>query len=392
MSFWPISAKPSRRRPHDTEVLCEQIFGKQRHGRCLMPLMLKGSSTPAHWTKEQRWQALEPRDRNCDGGSCIEIALINNMPDAALADTERQFCELLSTAAGDIPLRIQLYSLPEICRNAQARLHMRGRYLDIRDLLNHRFDAVIITGTEPRQSDLRREAYWQTLVEVLDWAERNTTSTILSCLAAHASVLHSNGIERHRLDEKRFGVFDEKQVSQHALTAGVPDVIRIPHSRWNELRENDLVACGYVVLTKSKEAGVGLFAKQMRRSLFVYVQGHPEYKTQTLLKEYRRDIKRFLRHERETYPLLPHGYLNPEATKRMRDFRAQALSNPQGEVLAAFPDSFVSGTLQNGWHASGAIIYRNWLRYVASRKTDAAHYSVMTAASGHDEPRRAAVR
>lgn len=356
-----------------------------------MPLMLKGGQTPARWTKE-RWQALEPRDRSYERANCIEIALINNMPDAALADTERQFCELLSTAAGDIPLRIQLYSLPEICRSAQAQQHMDGRYLDIRDLLNNRFDAVIITGTEPRQPDLQREAYWQTLVEVLDWAERNTTSTILSCLAAHASVLHSNGIERHRLDEKRFGVFNEKQVSEHALTADVPDVIRIPHSRWNELRENDLVTGGYVVLTKSKEAGVGLFAKQTRRSLFVYVQGHPEYETQTLLKEYRRDIKRFLRHERETYPSLPHGYLNAEATKQMCDFREQALSNPDEDVLAAFPDSFVSETLENGWHACGALVYRSWLRYVASRKTDAAHYPIVAAASGHDERRRAAAR
>ena len=355
-----------------------------------MPLMLKGGQTPARWTKEQRWQALEPRDHNYNGGNCIEIALINNMPDAALADTEFQFCELLAAAAGDIPVRIQLYSLPEICRSAQARQHMHGRYLDIRDLLNNRFDAVIITGTEPRQPDLRQEAYWQTLVEVLDWAEQSTASTILSCLAAHASVLHSNGIERHLLHEKRFGVFDEKQVSQHALTADVSDVIRIPHSRWNELRENDLVACGYVLLTKSKEAGVGLFAKQVRRSLFVYVQGHPEYETETLLKEYRRDVKRFLRHERETYPLLPHGYLNAEATKRMCDFREQALSNPQEDVLAAFPDSFVTETLQNGWHSSGARVYCNWLQYVAARKAGAPAFAAMNRAGNRFANRESA--
>ncbi|HVA18337.1 MAG TPA: homoserine O-succinyltransferase, partial [Candidatus Dormibacteraeota bacterium] len=108
--------------------------------------------------------------------------------------------------------------------------------------------------------------------------------------------------------------------------------------------------------------------------------------------EYRRDVKRFLRHERETYPSLPHGYLNAEATKRMRDFREQALSNPQEDVLAAFPDSFVSGTLQNGWHSCGALIYRNWLRHLASRKTDAARYSVMAAAPGRDDRRRAAAR
>jgi len=339
-----------------------------------MPLMLKGGQTPARWTRDRRWQTLEPRDRNYDGGSCIEIALINNMPDAAFADTEFQFCELLAAAAGDIPVRIQLYSLPEICRGAQAQEHMRGRYSDIRDLLNNRFDAVIITGTEPRQPDLRQEAYWQTLVEVLDWAEQNTTSTILSCLAAHASVLHSNGIERHLLDEKRFGVFDEKQVSQQAITADMPEVIRIPHSRWNELRDEDLVACGYVVLTKSKEAGVGSFAKRKRTSLFVYIQGHPEYGTQTLLKEYRRDIKRFLRQERETYPSLPHGYFGTLALKLLRDFREQALSDPREGILAAFPDSLIAETLQNGWHSTGAHVYGNWLRYVASRKADASPF------------------
>src|SRR5487761_699834 len=154
MTFWPILVRRSRRRPHDTEVLCEETLRKQGHGRCVMPLMLKGGQTPARWTKEQRWQALEPQDRNYGVGSCIEMALINNMPDAALADTERQFCELLAAAAGDIPVRIQLCSLPEICRSAQAQQDMHGRYSDILDLLNNRFDALIITGTEPRQPDL----------------------------------------------------------------------------------------------------------------------------------------------------------------------------------------------------------------------------------------------
>ena len=44
------------------------------------------------------------------------------------------------------------------------------------------------------------------------------------------------------------------------------------------------------------------FVKKKKRSLFVHFQGHPEYGAQTLLKEYRRDIKRFLRAERETIP------------------------------------------------------------------------------------------
>ena len=70
-----------------------------------------------------------------------------------------------------------------------------------------------MTGTEPRQPDLRNEPYWPALTEVLEWAERNTASTVLSCLAAHAGVLHSDGIPRHRLSDKQFGVFEYQKVA-----------------------------------------------------------------------------------------------------------------------------------------------------------------------------------
>ena len=56
-----------------------------------------------------------------------------------------------------------------------------------------------------------------------------------------------------------------------------------------------------------------LFVKKKEKSLFVHFQGHPEYGAQTLLKEYRRDIKRFLRGERETYPI--------DAARILRQFR-----------------------------------------------------------------------
>ena len=38
-------------------------------------------------------------------GLRLKIALINNMPDAALEDTELQFFELLDAASGDVPCR-----------------------------------------------------------------------------------------------------------------------------------------------------------------------------------------------------------------------------------------------------------------------------------------------
>ena len=224
----------------------------------------------------------------------VRIALINNMPDAALEDTEVQFFGLLDSAAGHIPLSLKLYSLPELPRSNAGQQHLKNFYFDINDLLNSRFDGVIMTGTEPRQPDLREEPYWPVLTNVLDWAERNTVSTVLSCLAAHAGVLHSDGIPRHRLPDKQFGVFHYQKVRCHPLTDGAGDVMQFPHSRWNEVRADALASCGYQILTQSAEAGVDSFVKIKRDSLFVHFQGHPEYGTRTLLKEYRRDIKRFL--------------------------------------------------------------------------------------------------
>lgn len=312
----------------------------------------------------------------------LQIALVNNMPDAALEDTENQFLDLLTTAADGNPVGVELYSLPEIARGERAWQHMRGLYSDFRDLPNHRFDALIITGTEPRHSDLRKEAYWKTLVGLLDWAECNTASTILSCLAAHASVLHSDRVERRRLSDKKFGVFDEEKASGHSLMAGTPEVVRIPHSRWNELREEDLVSAGYVILTKSREAGVGLFAKQKRTSLFVYVQGHPEYRAETLLKEYRRDVRRFLRRERETYPSMPYQYFCAPAAKMLVDFQERAMLDPSEGILATFPDAVIAQTLRNGWHKTGASLYRNWLHYLSKRTAASMKCSVMAATRG----------
>src|SRR5258708_1071627 len=80
----------------------------------------------------------------------------------------------------------------------------------------------------------------------------------------------------------------------------------MPDSGWNDIPEDALRACGYRVLMRSEDAGVDTFVKQ-RQSLFVFLQGHPEYEAVTLLLEYRRDVARYLRSERDTYPPMPQG-------------------------------------------------------------------------------------
>jgi homoserine O-succinyltransferase len=293
------------------------------------------------------------------------------MPDAALESTEIQFSRLIGSAAGDIPVRLQLYSLPNLPRSESARQHLNQFYFETDELGKSQCDALIITGTEPRQADLRQEAYWPVLTEVFDWAQSNTFSTVVSCLAAHAAVLYNDGIERHRLNDKQFGVFEFRKAHDHALLHRSAEIVRTPHSRWNELQEEDLASCGYTVLATSAEAGVDMFVKECKRSLFVHFQGHPEYSARTLLKEYRRDIGRFLRGERETYPSMPQGYFNTDICSLAGEFQQVALSRRAEELLASFPDDILANSVQNTWQPSATRIYRNWLHFVMSRKAAA---------------------
>jgi homoserine O-succinyltransferase/O-acetyltransferase len=350
-----------------------------------MPLIIEGGRVPSRWAERRASSSVIPIDSRVRRPDGISLALINNMPDPALEDTELQFFELLDIASGDVPVYIKLYSLTGVPRTDRGQRHLNSFYFDFDDLWKSRFDGVIITGTEPHCSNLRDEPYWALLAEVFEWAERNTSSTILSCLAAHASVLHCDGIKRHPLPDKKFGVFESTRNSDHPLISQAGDIVRFPHSRWNEVREDELTAAGYVVLTKSEEAGVDLFVKKKRGSLFVHFQGHPEYSAQTLAKEYRRDIKRFLRGERETFPTMPHGYFDEAASRLLNEFREKAIADRSDELMASFPETVVEAP-RSSWHASAMGVYGNWLQFLSTVNSEAAAFSAMP--SLHALPRR----
>jgi homoserine O-succinyltransferase len=300
------------------------------------------------------------------GTSVIDVALVNNMPDAALDATERQFRALLSGTAADLDVRLTLYSLPEVPRTDFGRRRVR-RYSNIDDLWNRRHDGLIVTGAEPQAADLKDEPYWNTLTTLLDWAQRSTYSTILSCLAAHAGILHMDGIVRRPLGDKRFGVFECIRVCDDPLTAATEDRLRIPHSRWNDAPEEALRACGYRVLMRSHDAGVDMFVKQ-RKSLFVFFQGHPEYDAVTLLLEYRRDVARYLRSERDAYPAMPQGYFDEETERQLAALQERALRDRREAWLAEFPTATAAARVTNNWRSSAEHVYRNWLGYIEAAK------------------------
>ena len=296
----------------------------------------------------------------------IVLGLVNNMPDSALESTETQFAGLLEAAAGSRRVTLRLSSLPELPRSDEARARIARVYWPLDELLAARPDALIVTGTEPRAPRLPEEPYWGRLVALLEWAQANTATSIWSCLAGHAVVEILDGIRRQRLPEKRSGVYAHRILTGHPLLEGVSAPLMTPHSRWNELPAEALRACGYTLLSWSAETGADAFVRQdPGRSLLLFFQGHPEYEATTLLREYRRDVGRYLSGQQPHYPALPHGYFGPEAVPTLGSFREHALSDRSPALLERFPFAALSASLRNSWRSAAVSIYRNWLSLIA---------------------------
>jgi homoserine O-succinyltransferase/O-acetyltransferase len=292
----------------------------------------------------------------------LRIGLVNNMPDAALQATERQFMRLLRQAAGNIRIDLHCFSLPSLKRSQTAQWRVEKQYTDIADLGRLQFDGLIVTGAEPTAATLPDEPFWQELTDLIDWARANTRSTIWSCLAAHAAVLYLDGIERQRLDTKCSGIYDCAKVADNWLTADVPSPLKISHSRLNELRAGDLTARGYQMLTTSPEAGVDIFAKQLG-SQFVFFQGHPEYDALSLEREYLRDIARFLAGQRDTYPALPVGYFDAGTEHGLAGFEQRARLERRPGLSTELPERTLRRDIAAG--AAATAMFRNWLGYLS---------------------------
>jgi homoserine O-succinyltransferase len=207
------------------------------------------------------------------------------------------------------------------------------------------------------------------LAGLIDWAADNTISTIYSCLAAHAAVLHIDGINRQALGNKLSGVFECVKASEHALVGATPQSWRVPHSRYNGLCENELISKGYHPVTCSQIAGLDSFVKQQGRSLFFFLQGHMEYGAEALLREYVRDITRYLKGERETYPCMPHSYFDQKTTEAFSKLREHALAGRDEQLLAKIAGTAAECKLLDPWRPVATSIYGNWLSYIAKQKS-----------------------
>lgn len=295
---------------------------------------------------------------------------MNNMGDGAFEETERQFLGLLEAAAGpELCVRCSLAYLPEIPRGAAVRGRLAERYVPVAALSSGEPDAYLITGAEPLTAELRDERYFASLAAVIALAGSGPASLWCSCLAAHAATSVLDGVERTRLSEKCIGVFAH-EVAPVELLAGIDPPLWLPHSRYNDCSADALRAAGYDLLAVGNEAGAALASRDHSGCLIVLSQGHPEYGPTSLLREYRRDARRYLDGALEIYPAIPSGYLDDVGEALLDAFAVEArlarrAGSPAG--VPQFPFAEVAGHVRKDWQAEAVQLTANWLKAVRDR-------------------------
>jgi homoserine O-succinyltransferase len=322
----------------------------------------------------------------------VTIGLVNNMGDEALKVTERQFAQLINWSAGDVDVRLRLFALRRTPRSPRALEYVATRYQPASSAMDGELDALIITGAQPRAVRLDQEPYWEELIELIDWAKEHTASTILSCLAVHAAVLHLDGIERRPLPDKLTGVFAFQAQRDHPL-AGEKGRARVtPHSRYNGLFQSDLELAGYDVLTSSPIHGVDSFIKSFGAQ-FVFLQGHPEYEANSLAREYRRDMGPYLRGETDKRPARPKGYFAAEAEMELSVLERRPGEDSGGQVIEDLSKIEALAPTEAPWRDAAISFYRGWIEAILTathrKSTNApeAELPIFADVSGRNDPR-----
>ncbi len=294
----------------------------------------------------------------------LHIGLLNMMPDKALAATERQFFRLIGESNPIAQFYMHPFTLPELTRDAGARAHIDAYYDTFEQVRGQGLDALIITGANVTGPALSEEPFWAPLIDVIDWAYENVTSTLCSCLATHAVLDFRYGQRRTPRPRKTWGVFPHRVVDKHhPLVHDVNTRFDVPHSRWNDVSRAQFDEAGLQVLAES-EVGVHL-ATSPDGFRFVFFQGHPEYDTISLLKEYKREVMRYAAGEAGVYPPFVDHYFSPRDKAVLREYRARLDSTrAAGRAIPDFPDTLVTQGLDNTWRDTAHAVVGNWVGLV----------------------------
>ena len=262
----------------------------------------------------------------------LRILLLNLMPTKIA--TETQLARLL----GNTPLQIdlELMSVESHTPKNTPREHMIAFYKHFDEVKDYYYDGLVITGAPVELLDYEEVDYWDELAEIMEWSKSHVYSTFHICWAAQAGLYYHYGIPKYELDEKLVGIFEHRVTHAGSiLFRGFDDVFYAPHSRNTTVRKEDIIKIPSLkILAESEEAGVYAISTDGGRQIFI--TGHSEYDTDTIDKEYHRDLKAGIN------PKLPKNYYPDD--------------DPAKEPICC-------------WRSGANLLYGNWLDYFVYQET-----------------------
>lgn len=295
----------------------------------------------------------------------LHIGFLNMMPDAALEATERQFIRLVGNCNRIAQFYVYPFSLKGLPRSSKTLEYIEQYYCDFEDLKKQGLDALIITGANVANPRLDEEPFWEPLMEVVRWADKNVASTLCSCLATHALLKYLYGIERQALPAKRWGVYSHR-ISQpeHPLLRDINTRFDVPHSRYNDISRQQLEDAGLTILVESEPGGIHM-AVSPDQFRTIYFQGHPEYDRGSLLKEYKREVLRYVTSDLDSPPPYPEHYFSDEAVAAVKHFVNQAKqARAKGGPMPEMAEKELVAMLDNTWGDTAKAMVNNWLGLV----------------------------
>ena len=263
----------------------------------------------------------------------LRIAVLNLMPTKIV--TETQLIRLLSNTSLQIELTLLYPSTAHKPKHTPEE-HMDHFYTSCADVMNEKFDGLIITGAPVENLDFSEVGYWDELCKIMEWSKTHVYSTLHICWAAQAALYYHYGIPKHTMPQKMFGIFPHTiNNPAHPLLRGFDEVFNAPHSRHTDI-DADLVRNNenLEVLAESDKAGLFLIADRSMRRFFA--TGHLEYDYDTLSKEYFRDVNKGLDIQ------VPYNY---------------------------FPGDDPTKKPLNTWRSHAHLLFANWLNYCVYQLT-----------------------
>lgn len=262
----------------------------------------------------------------------LNLLILNLMPTKIV--TETQLLRKLSNTPLQIHVQL-LKTSSHVPQNTDSH-HLDSFYTTFDQIRNNHYDGMIITGAPVENLDFEEVDYWEELCQIMEWTRTHVHSTFHICWGAQAGLYYHYQIQKHTLPHKLFGIYQHEIIrKQSPLFRGFDDRFYAPHSRYTEVRLEDLQAIPELeLLAVSDEAGVFGVKSMDNRRFFIFA--HPEYDEDTLAREYFRDVDRGLD------IAVPAHY---------------------------FPQDDPSQTPIVNWRSAGQLLYTNWLNYYVYQTT-----------------------